>query len=99
MSDQPTREIPVVRPATTSVSPPIALVAIILAAALAISLVAFAIGAVIALDSEHLTLSDSAVAFLTTILGAIVGILGTYIGVARGHDIATQQNGTSNDRP
>ena len=93
--DQPTREMPVVRPTATLGPPPIHIVAVILAAALAISLVAFAIGAVIALDSEHLTLSDSSIAFLTTILGAIVGILGTYIGVARGHDIATiQQNGT-----
>jgi len=96
MSDQPTREIPAVRPTPVTLGPPpIHIVAVILASALAISLVAFAIGAVIALDSEHLTLSDSAVAFLTTILGAIVGILGTYIGVARGHDIATQQNGTN----
>jgi len=95
--DQPTREMQTIRPAPAATSPPIHTVAIILAAALAISIIAFAVGAVIALDSEHLTLSDSAVAVLTTVLGALVGILGTYIGVARGHDIATtiaNQNGT-----
>jgi hypothetical protein len=57
------------------------LVVVILAAALGISVVIFTGAAAWALVSDHLSLSDAQTALVSTLLGGLLGALGTYLGV------------------
>lgn len=66
------------------------LVVTILAIAVGLTLVIFAAAAAWAIDSEHLTLTDSQVGFLTTSIGALIGAIATYLGVGRGRQQATE---------
>jgi Mn2+/Fe2+ NRAMP family transporter len=71
------------------------LVVVILAAAVALSVVIFAAGAAWTLTQEHLQISDAQLAFLTTSVGAIIGGLVTYLGVGRGQQLGSQTSQSS----
>lgn len=58
------------------------LVLIILALALAISVVSFTVAAAWALVTDHLTLSDAQTALVSTLVGGLLGALSTYLGVS-----------------
>lgn len=64
---------------------------VILATAVGLSVVILAGAAAYALDSKHLTLSDAAVALLSTALGAIIGALGAYLGLHREQPIEGEE--------
>jgi hypothetical protein len=67
---------------------PRALVVLILAASVASALLALAIAAAVAEASSNLQLSEAATSLLSTVLGAAVGVLASYIGKSdRGGDV------------
>lgn len=57
------------------------LVVVILAVALGLSVVLFTAAAAWALVSDRLTLSDTQTALVSTLLGGLLGALGTYLGL------------------
>jgi hypothetical protein len=58
-------------------------VALVLAVAVGVVLLTYAAAAAYAIDSRHVTLGAESVAFLTTSTGAIIGVLGAYLGFTK----------------
>ena len=58
-------------------------VAVILAVGVAAAVVALACAAAVAEASENINLSEGAVTLLSTVLGAVVGAVATYLGSTR----------------